>query len=133
MREPEREILAAASADDVAIELERSAQWDDRYSVSVFVGPAEMGFDVRGLEWIGQWLGMLELELGRGIDFNNVVQLISGSVVLCRDNAPDAYTLRLSTPDHDASITIAGPDCRRFKSVLQDILQQLEAESGPSF
>lgn len=125
MQHEEWILLAAASSGDVGLDIEQQLSRPDQFSISIFIGIAEIGFNVNQLDWIGQWLGMLELEMGRSIEMESHIQLIRGTLSLLREDEPGHFIIRLSCPDHDASIELAGQQKRLLCAALRDALQQL--------
>lgn len=81
-------LIASGASGDVAIDVAQSLQHDDRYSVSIFVGDTHLDLLTRDLDWLGTWLGILSLELGRGVDESSTAEGIQNQQLeLRRDGA----------------------------------------------
>lgn len=118
-------LIAAAANEDVGLEIEQQSSRPDRYRATLFLGMAELSFNTPRIDWIGQWLGMLELEMGRSIEMENHLALAAGQISLIREDEPGCFILRLSSNDHDASIEIPPAWVEALRVALRDVLMQI--------
>jgi len=120
-------LIASGAHQDVWIEVAESLQHDDRYEVVLGVGSDEIAFICRDLEFLGIWLGMLSLEMGRGIDLAKEVKGIAhDSLRLTRDLTSGGFQVEYQSIAQTRAIALTTPQTESLRQSLADALRELE-------
>ena len=99
-------------------------QYADRYNVSIFVANEAIEFATRELDFVGTWLGMLSLELGRGIDHTSEARGIHNEVLrLVRD--PTGFQIQFQSASAVRAIWVRNQQMESLRASLEQALREL--------
>jgi len=120
-------LIASGASQDVAIDIAASLQYDDRFNVSIFVGDDEIEFPTRELEFIGTWLGMLSLELGRGIDHTSEARGIQSELLRLIRESGKGFQIEYESASVTRAVTVRGNQVESLRASLEQALRELGA------
>ena len=121
-------LIASGSDRDVTIRVCESLQFGDRYQIALRVGGDELELVTREMDFLGTWLGMLSLELGRGIDQSSAVEGVLGDHLrLVRDLGSGGFQMEYASTTFSKVIGLRPPQLESLRVVLDRVLRHLSS------
>lgn len=121
-------LIASGASKDVAIDIAKSMQYGDRYNVSIFIGKEELILQTRELDWIGTWLGMLSLEMGRSVDQSSEARGLQSDVLrLMRDPHTAGFQIEAELSGMRRVVVIREGQLESLRRSFEAALRELAA------